>query len=230
MSRKRPVSRSGLVAAKVTTEVLSRGERDFDALMTIVEQTSLFSVLAQARDYVDRVEAVGRRALESAGIDLAGRPLWPLLHSLKSQYAVDSEVGFALRILERVRDAKAQLVGAERAGDAAAVDAFIAGVSLAGAETSWGIEFGLKAPLASGLKSTGTGRAGGLEKAAIERPAKQRERACWQARADDLWARHPDWSVSAVAVEIEKWTGKSRHTIRGYIKKPDWLGATRSTV
>lgn len=220
--------RSGIRRRRIETVVLSTGETDLEAMMAVVAQTSLAGSLKRARAYVAERQRRALSALARAGVSPEGRSLAELISHGMRDYKPDTEVGFVIGILEGVRDANAALGIAERTGNAGAVHAFLAGASLAKAQSNWEIEFGLRGPITSGLKSAGTGRQGGLMKAAIHGPNKAREQRGWKAKAAEIWAMHPDRSALAVAGQIARDVDASKHTIRKHIKKPEQVGATCS--
>ena len=55
---------------------------------------------------------------------------------------------------------------------------------------------------------------GGKAKAAANQADQQANREDWRRRAKDIWDRHPDWSVSAVAGQIAKGSDDKPDTIR----------------
>ena len=55
---------------------------------------------------------------------------------------------------------------------------------------------------------------GGKAKAAANQADQQANREDWRRRAKDIWDRHPDWSVSAVAGQIAKGSDYKPDTIR----------------
>ncbi len=77
----------------------------------------------------------------------------------------------------------------------------------------------LEPSLAYAEKTQGRFREAAMDKNKQRKNEGDQRKAQWQADANKIWGRHPDWSKNAVATRIAATTGENANTIRRKITR-----------
>lgn len=196
-----------------------------EAIDSWMDDLTLERRLASARSAVDRVEELALKVFARNGLPaingtyrrpVAGgdwepavptlaeysRPEWkhaPLSVVGQLEFPADSEVGFAVTVLERVRDARIYLETAKKEENWLAIVTFAAGLNLWASVADWREEFVLGDWVAPTKAQVAGRREGGRITATAIKADREREWRKWQTCADDIWATGAALSKAAVA-------------------------------
>ncbi|MFN3815164.1 MAG: hypothetical protein ACK4SE_03270 [Brevundimonas sp.] len=195
-------------------------------MRTWVNSQSIESKLKRARAHLDGLEITTLRVFGKFGLPTingryrrpakggdweyvqkfslkeASDPAWRharLVDIAKQEFPADSQVGFAVSIMESIEAARDYLNAAERTENWLAVTLFASGVNIAQAVGGYREEFTLGDLIAPTKGQIEGRRSGGNITAAKTKAERERAWRRWQACADQIWMDRPALTKTAVA-------------------------------